>query len=75
MAVHADVAQEADIPRLFEQVDAASGPLTALVNNASMLEGQKRVDELDMARRDADEVARSILWLLSDEAAYVTGGR
>jgi NAD(P)-dependent dehydrogenase (short-subunit alcohol dehydrogenase family) len=50
IAVRADVAQEADILRLFAEVDAAFGPLTALVNNAGMIEPAKRVDELDVAR-------------------------
>ena len=50
IAVHANVALAADILRLFQEVDAAFGPLTALVNNAGMLEGQMRVDEMDAAR-------------------------
>ena len=50
MAVQADVALEDDIVRLFKQVDAAFGPLTALVNNAGVLDGQARVDEMDSAR-------------------------
>ncbi|MDD2927034.1 SDR family oxidoreductase [Rhodoferax sp.] len=50
MAVQADVALEGDVVRLFEQVDAAYGPLTALVNNAGVLAKQARVDEMDSAR-------------------------
>jgi len=50
MAVQADVALESDVVRLFNQVDAAYGPLTALVNNAGVLAGQARVDEMDSAR-------------------------
>lgn len=50
IAVQADVAVEADVVRLFEQVDAALGRVTALVNNAGMLERQARVDEMDAAR-------------------------
>ena len=50
VAVHADIGQEADIVRLFEQVDAALGPLTALVNNAGILQPQMRVDQMDAAR-------------------------
>jgi NAD(P)-dependent dehydrogenase (short-subunit alcohol dehydrogenase family) len=49
-AVQADVALEADVVRLFTQVDAAFGPLTALVNNAGILDRQARVDEMDSAR-------------------------
>ncbi len=50
IAVQADVAQEADIMRLFERVDAVFGPLTALVNNAGILEVRKRVEAFDAAR-------------------------
>lgn len=50
IAVAADVAQEADVMRLFETVDSHLGPITALVNNASILETQCRVEDLDAAR-------------------------
>ena len=46
----ADVAIEADVIRLFETVDRELGPLTALVNNAGILERQMRVEEMDAAR-------------------------
>jgi NAD(P)-dependent dehydrogenase (short-subunit alcohol dehydrogenase family) len=50
LAVCADVALEADVLRLFETVDARFGPLTALVNNAGVLERQTRVEHIDAAR-------------------------
>lgn len=50
LAVQADVAQEGDVQRLFREVDAICGPLSALVNNAGVLETQMRVDEMDAAR-------------------------
>lgn len=50
MAVAADVGVEDDVVRLFEQVDAAFGPVSALVNNAGMLERQCRVEDMDAAR-------------------------
>jgi NAD(P)-dependent dehydrogenase (short-subunit alcohol dehydrogenase family) len=50
LAVQADVASEDAVVRLFEQSDAALGPLTALVNNAGILERQTRVDQMDAAR-------------------------
>jgi NAD(P)-dependent dehydrogenase (short-subunit alcohol dehydrogenase family) len=50
VAVAADVAVEADVVRLFATVDSALGPLTALVNNAGILERQMRVEEMDAAR-------------------------
>ena len=50
IAVQADVASEADVVRLFDTVDRELGPLTALVNNAGILETQSRVDAIDAAR-------------------------
>jgi NAD(P)-dependent dehydrogenase (short-subunit alcohol dehydrogenase family) len=50
LAVQADVAQEADVLRLFAACDAAFGPLTALVNNAGILSRQSRVEDMDAAR-------------------------
>ncbi len=50
IAVQADVADEAQVVRLFETVDRELGRLTALVNNAGILETQMRVDEMDAAR-------------------------
>ena len=50
VAVQADVASEADVVRMFEEVDRALGPLQALVNNAGILERQGRVDGMDAAR-------------------------
>lgn len=49
IAVQADVAIEADVVRLFEACDSL-GPLTALVNNAGILEKQTRVEHVDAAR-------------------------
>src|SRR5579872_686328 len=49
-AIQADVASEGDVVRLFETVDHELGPLTALVNNAGVLEPQTRVDAIDAAR-------------------------
>ncbi len=50
IAVAGDVGEEADVIGLFERVDAAFGPVTALVNNAGILETQTRVEDLDAAR-------------------------
>jgi NAD(P)-dependent dehydrogenase (short-subunit alcohol dehydrogenase family) len=52
LAVGADIASEPDVVRLFESVDARLGPLTALVNNAGILEKQTRVEDIDAARID-----------------------
>jgi NAD(P)-dependent dehydrogenase (short-subunit alcohol dehydrogenase family) len=50
IAVAADVSAEADVIRLFETVDRTWGPLTALVNNAGILERQMRVEDMGAAR-------------------------
>lgn len=50
IAVRADVSVEADVVRLFETVDRSLGRLTALVNNAGVLERQMRVEEMSAAR-------------------------
>jgi len=95
IAVCADVAVEADVVRLFETSDRLLGSLSALVNNAGILETQMRAGfiyteihasggEPDRVERvktlvpmkrggSADEVARAILWLLSDDAPYTAG--
>jgi NAD(P)-dependent dehydrogenase (short-subunit alcohol dehydrogenase family) len=48
--VQADVADEAQVLRMFEAVDAQLGRLTGLVNNAGVVDVSARVDEMDLAR-------------------------
>ncbi len=50
IAVQADVSVESEVERLFQNVDERFGRLTALVNNAGILETQARVDQIDAAR-------------------------
>ena len=50
MAIQGDVAIEADILRLFRTIDRDMGPLSALVNNAGILEHQMRVEEMAVER-------------------------
>jgi NAD(P)-dependent dehydrogenase (short-subunit alcohol dehydrogenase family) len=50
LAVQGDVGVEDDVVRLFDTCDSRLGTLTALVNNAGMLETQKRVEAMDAAR-------------------------
>ena len=50
LAVQGDVAKEADVVRLFDAATAELGPVTALVNNAGILERQCRLDEMEAAR-------------------------
>lgn len=50
VAVQADVGVEADVLRLFDTVDAQMGRLSALINNAGMLEQQTRLDQMTLDR-------------------------
>jgi NAD(P)-dependent dehydrogenase (short-subunit alcohol dehydrogenase family) len=50
IAVAADIAIEAEVVRLFETVDKQLGRVTALVNNAGILEKQTRIEGIDAAR-------------------------
>lgn len=50
MTAQVDVSREEDVERLFREVDEELGPVTALVNNAGILELQSRVEEMDAAR-------------------------
>lgn len=50
IAVSADIASEAAVMHLFQRVDAELGPVTALVNNAGILEPQMRVETMTAAR-------------------------
>lgn len=50
MAVQADVGDEAQVLAMFEKIDARFGRLTALVNNAGVVDAKARVDEMSVAR-------------------------
>ncbi|MES2943723.1 MAG: SDR family oxidoreductase [Pseudomonadota bacterium] len=50
MAVKADVAKEAEVLAMFEKIDAKFGRLTALVNNAGVVDQTSRVDGMSLAR-------------------------
>jgi NAD(P)-dependent dehydrogenase (short-subunit alcohol dehydrogenase family) len=50
ITVQADVGDEAQVLSMFEKVDAKLGRLTALVNNAGVVDTQARVDEMSVAR-------------------------
>jgi NAD(P)-dependent dehydrogenase (short-subunit alcohol dehydrogenase family) len=53
MAIRADVSREAEVCSLFEVIDRDLGPITALVNNAAILDRQMRLDTMT-----ADRLAR-----------------
>jgi NAD(P)-dependent dehydrogenase (short-subunit alcohol dehydrogenase family) len=50
IVVQADVGHEAEVARLFATVDRALGTVTALVNNAGILETQCRIEDVDEER-------------------------
>ncbi|MBA3593291.1 MAG: SDR family oxidoreductase [Polaromonas sp.] len=50
ITVQADVADEAQVLAMFEKVDAKLGRLTALVNNAGVVDRTERVDGMSVAR-------------------------
>lgn len=50
ITVQADVGDEAQVIAMFEKVDAKLGRVTALVNNAGVVDVQARVDEISVAR-------------------------
>jgi len=50
IAVQADVARESQIIDMFATIDRELGPLTALVNNAGVVDVAARVDEMSLAR-------------------------
>src|SRR5881392_2443630 len=50
LAIQADVAQEDQILAMFERIDRELGRVTALVNNAGVVDVSARVDEMSLAR-------------------------
>lgn len=52
VAIHAaaDVSKQDEVERLFAKIDAELGTITALVNNAGVLERQMRLEAMDAAR-------------------------
>ena len=49
VAIHGDIALEADIIRLFQEAEQELGPICGLVNNAGVTGGFSRVETLDAA--------------------------
>ena len=50
IALQADVTDEAQVLRLFTQIDQTWGRLDGLVNNAGVVDRPARIDEMDLAR-------------------------
>ena len=55
IAVAADVSIEADVVRLFETVDHSLGRLSALVNNAGIVDLRSRVEDMKIGRASCRE--------------------
>ena len=53
ITVQADVSQEDDVLRLFQQIDNELGTLSVLVNNAGVLRQQMRLEQMDAERINA----------------------
>jgi NAD(P)-dependent dehydrogenase (short-subunit alcohol dehydrogenase family) len=50
MAVQADVADESQVLAMYRQIDDTLGPVTALVNNAGVVDVTARLDQMDWQR-------------------------
>lgn len=50
IAVQADVAIEAEVERLFNQIDSELGSITSLVNNVGVLQSQMRLQDMNAER-------------------------
>jgi NAD(P)-dependent dehydrogenase (short-subunit alcohol dehydrogenase family) len=50
VAMQADISSESAVVELFRRVDADLGRVSALVNNAAIIERQMRLEEMDAAR-------------------------
>lgn len=50
IAVQADVAQESQVLAMFEKIDAELGRVTALVNNAGVVDATARVEQMSFER-------------------------
>jgi NAD(P)-dependent dehydrogenase (short-subunit alcohol dehydrogenase family) len=55
LAIQADVSREADVLRLFETAEGEFGPVHALVNNAAITGGFRRVEDVS-----ADAITRTL---------------
>ncbi|MDH3666598.1 MAG: SDR family oxidoreductase [Paracoccaceae bacterium] len=50
LAIRGDVASEADVIAMFDETQAAFGPVTALVNNAGIVGPKSTLADMDLAR-------------------------
>jgi NAD(P)-dependent dehydrogenase (short-subunit alcohol dehydrogenase family) len=50
ICIQADVSQEQDVIRLFDEIDSQLGKVSVLVNNAGILQPQMRLEQMSAAR-------------------------
>jgi NAD(P)-dependent dehydrogenase (short-subunit alcohol dehydrogenase family) len=67
MAVQADVAQQAQVLRLFDAVDAKLGRLDGLVNNAGVVDMPARVQDMGVERLER-------MWATNITSSFVCAG-
>jgi NAD(P)-dependent dehydrogenase (short-subunit alcohol dehydrogenase family) len=67
MAVQADVAQQAQVLRMFEAVDAKLGRLDGLVNNAGVVDVPARVQDMSVERLQR-------MWATNITSSFVCAG-
>jgi NAD(P)-dependent dehydrogenase (short-subunit alcohol dehydrogenase family) len=67
MAVQADVAQQAQVLRMFEAVDAKLGRLDGLVNNAGVVDVPARVQDMSVERLQR-------MWATNVTSSFVCAG-
>jgi NAD(P)-dependent dehydrogenase (short-subunit alcohol dehydrogenase family) len=67
MAVQADVAQQAQVLRLFDAVDAKLGRLDGLVNNAGVVDVPARVQDMGVERLER-------MWATNITSSFVCAG-
>lgn len=80
IAVQADVAEEADVERLFREVDARLGTITALVNNVGVLEQKCKLVDMSVQRMERVLRTNVISYFLCSQQAVrrmstATGGQ
>ncbi len=68
MAVQADVAQHAQVLRMFEAVDAKLGRIDGLVNNAGVVDVPSRVDAMPIERLER-------MWATNVTSSFVCAGQ
>ncbi len=70
IAVRGDMSNEGDVERLFDAVDSELGRVSALVNNAGILDVQRTVEEMDAERIERVLRVNVLTAFLCSKAAF-----